>query len=169
MRKLLILLLVIAFIPTAYAVDTDIDGVSLTDEQMRNIVTLVNPSPFTGFALFGSGRIVGISPTTPNASQIQDARDALNALSTDLSQEYYASAFDSREFFKEIKDNFSATNLVAFRSEMAILIEYAKIKDFAGMKTYMNQLVSEGVINAAKWTALNDLLKLQGIDLTLWP
>jgi hypothetical protein len=84
------------------------------------------------------------------------------------SQDYWVKRFDARQFFVDIKTNFSPTTLVGFRAEIAVLLKFADTKDFAGMKTYLNELVSNGIINQAKWTAVNSILKLQGIDLLEW-
>lgn len=169
MNKKLLLLISVSLLvfSSAYAEDTEIPNVSLTLNQKKNLIGFLNPAPFKGFAFHPNGRCVGVSLTTPTALEIQNAATALNSIPETLSQSYYASYFSSKSLFKDMKDNWSKTAISEFSSQITVILNYADQKDFSGMKAYLNQLLADGIINQAKWNAVNNLMKIQGIDLLL--
>jgi hypothetical protein len=55
---------------------------------------------------------------------------------------------------------------VNLRFEFAAIIAYVSIKDFAGLYQYAQWLIGQGIATADDLMAINNVCKVQGIDLT---
>lgn len=55
---------------------------------------------------------------------------------------------------------------VNLRFEFAAIIAYVSIKDFAGLYQYAQWLIGQGIATADDLTAINNVCKTQGVDLT---
>lgn len=163
MKKLLALAFALLITSPALAVDTTLNGVTLTEQQISQSNALKS-EVVKGFAAW-SDKVVVVSTRGLTALEIQTLRTELAALPNTYAPADLKAKFDTivmRKRLFEILPTLSNFNL---RLEVGAMEAFGESKNFLGMKQYLQMLVGAGVASADDLVKIKAVIVEQGIDL----
>lgn len=144
--------------------DTKIEAINLTEKQSTRMSDLI-AGDVLGFSYWPeANRVVVVSKRLLTDQEIIDLKHSLENLPNEYSQEYFRSEFDLVMFQSDLADLLPSLSDPNLRWEFAALNTYATNKDFEGMASYMDMLVSVGAAQQSDDDSVIALLTKQGIE-----
>ena len=141
--------------------DTSLGVVTITANQISRLFSLSGGN-IKGFCYHSDTQeLVVTTDTTPDINAILALVNALP--DTPLPAPFDVVAFQTALAQLLLTGALSNVNL---RFEFAAIIAYVSIKDFAGLYQYAQWLIVQGIATTKDLTAINNVCKTQGIDLT---
>lgn len=164
MKKLIFAFAFLLICSSAFAVDTNLGKLNLTEKQFSQSESLKN-DVIRGFSYWGGGMITVVSTRDLTSGEKSELISNMESLPDEYTQAHYISAFDVVMFQQDLADALIGDQLSSdsLRLEFAALNAYAINKDFDGMYSYLGWLISKGIATEKDVTVVVAILANQGV------
>lgn len=163
MKKSIFLALALLIAFPAFAVDTALEGLTLTEKQLTQASVLTNDT-IKGFSAWADKTVV-VSTRQLSAEEQSALRASLAALPDEYTKEALEKRFNVLLFTDRLNKSFTSEEAVALMPYYAAIKDLASWPDFADIKKILLGLMQAGILSEAGYAKIAGLLLEQGIDL----
>ena len=165
MKKLIIFLAIFLASGVAFAEDTNLGKVDLTDKQLTQAESLKD-DVIKGFSIHENGIVVVVSTRALSAQEKSDLVKNLKALPDEYTKFALEQRFDSKVLMGDVYQSLepaSTLKLAPYTGAMQSMMDW---KNFSGIKGLIDGLVALGIMTSEEQTIVYQCFLNQGIDLT---
>lgn len=167
MKKILILALLLLISVNAYAVDTNLGKLNLTDKQLSQSEVLKD-EVIRGFSTWEDGTVVVVSTRELSNEEKNALKESLSDLPDVYSRESLEQRFNVKLFTDRLNKSFSGEEAIALIPYYAAVKDMASYPDFDSLKNLLLGLVSGGILSQDGYDVISGILLEQRIDLSTY-